>query len=315
MISSGPTSPGFLAVFDMDADGDPDLVSADGTSELRVLRHSDRGFEGEWATLPLENPEALLDGVSDPGTITGLSVADYDGDGRSDLLLSRNRVSPGQGTRPAPIAVGILPYPAACVELIRPVRGLRRLRQRRAGRFSHSRLGRILRKSGGDRFLGFPSNRPSNTTHFRGVGDLGGNGTEDALASFGILTGLATASGDLISQNDEFSNTSEPSVADYDHNGRLDLLAWSHAGLQLFGQFGVSSNRPRPSPPVLRFASCRSGAVRLSWSPASDPDQSGGLTYNLGWAPHPAPTTSSLPCPPDGCLGGRSRQCGLEPGT
>ncbi|MFO1458984.1 MAG: VCBS repeat-containing protein [Verrucomicrobiota bacterium] len=293
-------SPGVLAVFDMDADGDPDLVSADGTSELRVLRHSDRGFEGEWATLPLENPEALLDGVSDPGTITGLSVADYDGDGRSDLLLSRNRVSPqGKG-------LVLLQLPSGFFRIQQPAWNSSAQFVDSADFDNDGRADFLIQdwvesSANPARIVSSDFRQTALVTRLTsgGVGDLDGNGTEDALASFGILTGLATASGDLISQNDEFSNTSEPSVADYDHNGRLDLLAWSHAGLQLFDNLGVSSNRPPTVPTRLTFRQLPFGAVRLSWSPASDPDQSGGLTYNLrvGTAPGTNDIVPSLALP------------------
>ncbi|MBL9175981.1 MAG: VCBS repeat-containing protein, partial [Verrucomicrobiales bacterium] len=293
-------SPWFLTVFDVDSDGDPDLVSADGTSELLMCRHSASGFENTWSPLPLENPQALMGGVTDPGAITGLGVADYDGDGRSDLLLSRNRVAPqGRGLVLVRLPSGLFRVqPPAWNSSAQFVDSADFDNDGRADFLIQDWAGSSL-SPGRIISSDFQETALETSITSGAVGDLDGNGTEDALATHGILVGLASASGELMPQNVEFRNNSEPSVSDFDHNGRLDLLARGHDGLLLFDNLTLSSNRPPTVPPHLTFRQLPLGTVRLSWSAAADPDQSGGLTYNLrvGTAPGTNDIVPSLSLP------------------
>jgi len=95
-------------------------------------------------------------------------------------------------------------------------------------------------------------------------------------------------------------------LADYDNDGRLDILqtgmASVYAGIyqsfdatKLYRNYGPTTNRP-PLPPGNLSASVAGRAVRLSWSSGSDPEQSGGLTYNLrvGTSPGSGDVVSSM---------------------
>ena len=64
--------------------------------------------------------------------------------------------------------------------------------------------------------------------------------------------------------------------ADYNIDGNLDVLV----GSQLYRNNNVVTNVP-PTPPTGLNASRSGNVVSLQWIPATDPNQSGGLTYNL----------------------------------
>ena len=70
--------------------------------------------------------------------------------------------------------------------------------------------------------------------------------------------------------------------ADYNKDGNLDVLV----GPQLYRNNNLVTNRP-PGAPTGLNASRNGNVVTLTWNPATDPNQSGGLTYNLavGTAP------------------------------
>ena len=77
---------------------------------------------------------------------------------------------------------------------------------------------------------------------------------------------------------------------DYNNDGRLDLLVMGYSGsnyvTKLFRNLSPGPN-PTPTTPVALNTSVANNAVTLGWSAATDPNQSGGLTYNLrmGTAP------------------------------
>ncbi|MBL9174114.1 MAG: VCBS repeat-containing protein [Verrucomicrobiales bacterium] len=294
------TPPRFLAALDLDSDGDLDLVSADGISDLRILRHSSEGFENAWSDLPLENPADLMGGLTDPGVITGLGILDFNGDGRADLFLSRNRSSPrGRGV--------LILQQSSGEFLVQPPTWNSSAQFVDSADFNlDGRLDILIQDwaSSGEYpskilFSRLEQHRLETKVTYANVGDLDGNGTEDALGIPGILTGLDRASTGLLRQNSEFWGVDEPNSGDFDQDGRLDLLAQQLDALVLFRNLGIPTNQPPRPPSQLHVEQLPLGAVHLSWAAASDPDQPGGLTYNLrvGTAPGTNDIVPSLALP------------------
>lgn len=79
-------------------------------------------------------------------------------------------------------------------------------------------------------------------------------------------------------------NAAAAAWGDYDGDGRLDLMLHGQAGSNyctyLYRNTTPRTNRP-PQPPDGLQAIVNGNQVLLSWRPASDPDQAGGLTYNV----------------------------------
>lgn len=299
VILRSDAAPQFLVALDVDSDGDLDLVSADGISELRVLRHTPQGFETAWSDLPLYNPAAIKGGVGDPGIITGLGTLDFNADGRTDLFLSRNRSTPrGRG-------VLLLQQPTGLYLVQLPLWNSSAQFTDSADFDNDGQPDFLIQDWGSgenpSKIVFSDLNHPvlEARISYGNVGDLDGNGTEDALGTFGILVGLADGTSEILRQNTEFWGVEEPDSGDFDQDGRLDLLAQKIGVLSLFKNLGTPTNRPPQPPAQLHFEQLPLEIAQLSWSSAIDPDQSRGLTYNLrvGTAPGANDIVPSLALP------------------
>ncbi|MDB6019020.1 MAG: putative peptidase [Pedosphaera sp.] len=71
---------------------------------------------------------------------------------------------------------------------------------------------------------------------------------------------------------------------DFDNDGRLDLLITGYSGsnymAKIYRNLNFATNTPPSAPPGLS-AAITNDAVIFSWNPATDPNQPGGLSYNL----------------------------------
>lgn len=108
--------------------------------------------------------------------------------------------------------------------------------------------------------------------------------------------------------------------ADFDRDGDGDLLIsgftnWTPS-LRLLRNPTSVSNPPPSLPANLKAQVGVEGAVELTWNPATDPNQSGGLTYNVRvgrtsqvdvMPPHADPTTGRLLIPQRGNAGSQRR--------
>ena len=79
--SNGSFNPSDIAMADLNGDGTPDLIVADGSSD-RILIYSGLGG-GQFG-----QPVRLTDGLPEGEGPAGLSVADLNGDGRLDLMVA-----------------------------------------------------------------------------------------------------------------------------------------------------------------------------------------------------------------------------------
>lgn len=67
---------------------------------------------------------------------------------------------------------------------------------------------------------------------------------------------------------------------DYDNDGALDLVFAGRNGTKLYHNDGAMPDHP-PTTPTNLTATIGFNSVVLSWTASTDPDQSGGLTYNV----------------------------------
>jgi hypothetical protein len=71
---------------------------------------------------------------------------------------------------------------------------------------------------------------------------------------------------------------------DFDNDGRLDLLVSGYTGsnyvTKVYRNMALVANTP-PGAPAGLFSLVNNDSVTLSWGSSTDPNQSGGLTYNL----------------------------------
>jgi len=94
-----------------------------------------------------------------------------------------------------------------------------------------------------------------------------------------------------------FGSVSAAVPGDFDHDGVMDVAAITYVtNLPMVGEItsvevyrgqSRTTNHPPASPSKLRARTISTNEVMLSWDRATDPEQSGGLTYNLrvGTAP------------------------------
>ena len=308
-ILSDQTFPSVVSM-DADADGDPDLVAARNGTELMLWRNPGGDLTGEtssaWQPFPLVNPLALGAGIQGESWVEGLLPADVDLDGRMDLILSRTG-EPGSA------------------------RG-RILRQNGNGLFvvevpSWRRDASVLDWADFENdgvpglLVGYPndpSGRPYRLVQgdladlislvswsTKGLGDLDGDGFVDVLVQmtdgrgFGLLSGIVRDTPKFTPQPSGLGQYFTWSSGDVDADGRLDLLGTGDNGPAWIRNVGTSSNRPPSVPSDLHFRRVRSGEIELAWAPSTDPEQSGGLSYNvrLGTTPGANDVVSALALP------------------
>ena len=121
------------------------------------------------------------------------------------------------------------------------------------------------------------------------LGDYDNDGFLDVLVSQSSWTGATMAHLYRNNRNGTYSTldfplvggeSGNPTWADYDNDGRLDLLLPSAFPLLLHNNMPVRNVAPAP-PSGLRAAVGPTGEVRLEWDPANDGATPASLRYNL----------------------------------
>lgn len=124
---------------------------------------------------------------------------------------------------------------------------------------------------------------------FAAWGDFDNDGNLDFF-SFGLVVGCCT-------QSKIYHNTGTNSFTDfgfsmpgdyqgaaawgdYDNDGALDLVFAGRGGTKLYHNDGAMPDHPPTAPTGLSITIGFNSAI-LSWNASTDPDQSGGLTYNV----------------------------------
>ncbi|MCW5559600.1 MAG: VCBS repeat-containing protein, partial [Verrucomicrobiae bacterium] len=300
-------------VLDADADGDPDLVAGVLGTDLRLWRHPG-GVPGSdarrhWEPLPLENPQALVQGLRTDSYVEALLATDLDADGRMDLLLSRTgepRVLRSVVLRQNPtgsFAAERPPWPPHAIPLA-------------VADFDNDGVA--------DPLVWHPALPPSSiapiTKVFAGrsrwvdvgelasprtLGDLDGDGAEDLLLfasrthGYGLLSDLMAERPAFTPQN--FLGLQPDSLipADLDGDGQLELFALQEGRPVWLRNLGAPPNQPPDAPSGLWVRRVASDEVELVWTAPRDAEQAGGLSYNVrvGTQPGSGDVVSALASP------------------
>jgi len=290
--------PGFglpaVAWGDYDNDGDLDLLisGASGTKQTKIFRNDHGQFVDSGIVLP---------GLSDGSAAWG----DYDNDGDLDLLLQGVNDNYQQFTR-----VFRNQGQGVFADINAPLQGLKEgsvswgdydndgnLDILIGGSdTSYHELTLLYKNDGNGGFFDTGALLPGTRTVGVAWGDYDNDGYLDVAFGYGDgpnqarpaiyrnVNGAYTNSGNVL------YGLFDGAIAwgDYDNDGRLDLLQTGTASdtgvgiyaTKIYRNYGPITNRPPIAPNGLS-ATVAGRTVRLSWLPGSDPDQRGGLTYNL----------------------------------
>ena len=287
-----------LAIFDADADGDPDIVAARSGTELELWRHPGGPLlgdaSGHWSPMPLVNPRSLTAGITGSSSMEGLLPADLDGDGRLDLIVTRDASAASSRSR------WLRQQPDGQF-IVEPPRWVPTSRALGWTDFSNDgvpdllvefpldtgvRVNRLYPDGAGsvDFLVGFGLGP---------LGDLDGDGFEDLLVTFrgardgSLVSNLTRTPYRVLPQIESLARFTSLLPADVSADGRLELLGVSPDGLELVRNLGAPSNSPPSVPTGLRMERLDDDTVELVWTAARDREQAGGLSYcvRMGTSP------------------------------
>lgn len=237
---------GSVSVADFNNDGRPDLLLTgqlpNGQATIQLWQNNESGFENV--------TEALAPGL--PPIVNGSTAwADFDNDGRLDLILNGESTTPRVTQLWRNTGTGFVEF---------EVEGL-----------APSRLGHVQ----------FGDVNNDGLLDFVVTGDIVGMDTTAIWLNSG--NGF-TNSGLSLPGAFSFANGSA-ALADFDNDGRLDLLLsgmgpGSRTTTLLRNNLSIESNAA-PSAPASPVATVEEGVTTLSWSPATDSESETNLTYNI----------------------------------
>jgi hypothetical protein len=268
---------------DLDLDGRLDVIAGDTPLDLTVFRNTGSTFT---LALPTQNLGSL---GTDP-RLLDLSVADLDGDGTPEVLAHRTTTTQTfgaaywwNGARLVQQSVrwsAGLPLGASDFNLdgapdlitLLPLRGTWEL-WRNAGVDGLVRVNPFVSQVGS-----------------AAIADFNNDGLPDLLAQI-----PATNSLNLIDQHLWVTQThaafpragaARLAPADFDGDGMMDLAAsltgvGAQPGLAVYRGAAQETNSPPGPPSALEACATTPASAVLSWGAAFDPNQAGGLTYNL----------------------------------
>ncbi|PYM10395.1 MAG: hypothetical protein DME18_16400, partial [Verrucomicrobia bacterium] len=293
-------TPGAARFADFDLDGRLDVWVAESATNLVVYRNTGAGFE-------VGRHFALKSSLPDSASVGSLTLMDFDADGRDELVLATPDSAP---LRSDPVFrwtgdgfVAITNFWAS-----RAIHAIADFDQDGlpdlfADDVGSSTLLAFWRNQGGLEFLQtVPTwSNPGRLTTV--VADFDGDGVTDMLFSNSLYLGSRDFTFARIQSPLANANVAVAAPADFDGDGVMDIaLSMSLTNLPTLAVYRGGSrttNRPPASPPNLRAQIVGTHAVMLSWDRATDPEQSGGLTYNVrvGTAPGLADVISPMSLP------------------
>jgi len=273
---------------DVNLDGRQDVIVADQAGNLKVYWNTAQGLQAGPSSNPLRNSKEL-------SLVRDLIVADIDGDGLPDVVLIRD-------TSAQPEQVFFRWDGQTFVEQTPPwsealLHGVADFDQdQRPDLLTDSPVGwkTVWNNLGNGAFKLASGEYP---TQYGGavITDFDGDGLPDFLSYgrdsirmyLGVIK-LGFVPSEIPFPTVEVRNAAS---ADFDGDGVQDLAASVTAEAQytlsVYRGSSVHTNNPPTAPAALRACATSSNVVALSWNLASDPNQSGGLTYNVrvGTAP------------------------------
>jgi hypothetical protein len=289
--------PGPAQFADFDQDGRLDVWVAASPINLVVYRNNGTGFD---AARRVE-----LTGPAPPEleAATRLEVIDLDGDGVPELVMGRSGYLSGKHRQTVYRRKADGFEAVTDVWTSYPVQSIVDLDgdQMPDLVLDYAGAGTVLfaRNTGG---LNFEWIGPT----FARIGsalmlDFDGDGIMDLLGySYNSGNRLYLGAGELVFQSFElpFQPASPPAFApaDFDGDGVMDLAVNIATGpapfdgapqVTVFRGQSLRANHPPSNPSGLESTASPGGSLRLTWNRAVDPEQSGGLTYNVrvGTAP------------------------------
>jgi hypothetical protein len=118
--------------------------------------------------------------------------------------------------------------------------------------------------------------------------DLAVNGLASPFSAFTAGAVYLSASGtNLVLSEQTLNGKYSLDWADFDNDGDLDLLSGALDGQPLIYRNTLAYSNAPPSAPAALAVTLQDGRAMFSWGPATDRNQSGGLSYNIrvGTAP------------------------------
>ena len=304
--------PGTARFADFDRDGRPDVWVVENPTNLLVYRNNGLGFEAPRRFELIAPPPPELEAA------TGLEVIDLDGDGIAELILGRYGYLSGNRRQTVYRRAGDTFQAITNTWAQYPIYDVADLDQDQlpdlVSMFPGGGSIQVWRNNGALNFS------QTLLRFSRGVGaattaDFDGDGISDVLPHQSEFNQLFLGAAGLVFNPIEvpFARASVFFVApaDFDRDGVLDIAvsmssnepsvpAWSQTAV--YRGHSLRTNHPPSSPANLRATVLASDSVVLSWDRAADPEQAGGLTYNVrvGTSPGLGDVLSPMSLP-DGC--------------
>jgi hypothetical protein len=284
--------PGAARFADFDQDGRPDVWVAADPTNLVIYRNNGIAFDAP------RRVELIAPAPPELEAAMGLEIVDLDGDGVPELILSRYGYLSGNRRKTVYRRKGDSFEAITSVWAQYPIQDIADFDQDQLPELvsNYPKGGSILvwRNTGALNFNLITSLSPP-TAGAATSADFDSDGITDVLGSSLFLgsTGMVFMPIEV-----PFARAYVPVVApaDFDGDGVLDVavsLSSNDPTVPEVEQIAVYRghsrrvNHPPTSPTNLRAALLAGNSVVLSWDRATDPEQSGGLTYNVrvGTAP------------------------------
>jgi len=278
--------PGAARFADFDQDGRLDVWVATNPTNLVVYRNNGIGFDAARRLELIAPPSPELEAATD------LDVIDLDGDAIPELIVSRYGYLSGNRRQSVYRRKGDSFEAISSAWTQNPIQDI--------VDFDQDQLPDLVSNSGGSESVQVWRNKgnlnfsTAASLFSSGYGaaasaDFDGDGISDVLGSSLFLgsTGMVFTRIEV-----PFGKAYVQAVApaDFDGDGVMDFAAKTTSSdpsvpnvLQFAVYRGQSRrvNHPPTSPSNLRVTALATNTIMLSWSRATDPEQSGGLTYNV----------------------------------